>query len=130
MIHRIISTLVLTLVFLTCAMAQEPPAPYANQTERYCKVIVTWSPNNGSGNRVCGAMIDYGNALPRLRSRRQMLILRGDSNDPMRFNSPIDILNYMNSQGWTLVHAFEHGEEDIRYLMKKLVSSEPTAIKP
>lgn len=100
-------------------LAQDPPAPYPNQTEQYCKIIITWTPGDGSGNRVCGAMIDYGNPVPRFRAKRQLLMLRDDANQPMRFNSPVDILNYMNSKGWNLVHAFEHGEEDIRYLMKR-----------
>ena len=111
-------------------LAQEPPAPYPNQTERYCKVIVTWAPADGSGNRVCGAMLDYGNPLPRFRSQRRSLMLRDSKEQVMRFSSPIDILNYMNSLGWNLVHAFEHGEDDIRYLMRKPVTSAPTAIKP
>jgi hypothetical protein len=99
-------------------LAQDPPAPYPNQTEQYCKVIITWAPNDERGNRVCGAMIDYGNPLPRFRARRQNLILRDESKEPMRFNSPVVILNYMNSKGWQLVHTFEHGEE-VRYLMKR-----------
>ncbi|MFK7970327.1 MAG: hypothetical protein AB8F95_08170 [Bacteroidia bacterium] len=120
MILKRLSTLLGVFIgFILAALAQEPPAPYPNQTERYCKVIVTWTPGNGSGNRVCGAMLDYGNPAPRMRSQRQSLILRDDKKQPMRFNSPVDILNYMNSLGWTLVHAFEHGEEDIRYLMKQ-----------
>ncbi|MEZ4687737.1 MAG: hypothetical protein R3B47_17240 [Bacteroidia bacterium] len=100
-------------------LAQDPPAPYPHQTEQYCKVIITWTPNDGSGNQVCGAMIDFGNPVPRFRSKRQLLILRDDAAEPLRFNSPVDILNYMNSKGWSLVHAFEQGDEDIRYLMKR-----------
>ena len=119
MIQKLLAIVGFTTAMFSGILAQEPPAPYPNQTEAYCKVIITWSPNDGSGNRVCGAMLDYGNPLPRFRSQRQMMILRDEKKQPMRFHSPIDILNYMNSQGWTLVHAFEHGEEDIRYLMKR-----------
>jgi hypothetical protein len=49
---------------------------------------------------ICTGVLDIGEL-------KTWLIADSSGNKPMRFNSPIDIFNYLSAQGWSFVNSIE-----------------------
>ena len=116
----------LTLLALSCglslsAAAQTAPAttaPAATRTEEYCMVLVT---AKMLSNKVT-ITIDFGQERRFFADNRY----RDEEGKVQTFNSVIDALNYMNSQGWEFVNAYAitvNGLNVYHYVMKRKVSA-------
>jgi len=71
--------------------------------EQYCRVMIT---NRALSTKV-NIEIDFGEERKLFRDNR----LRDEMSGKLkRFNSVIDALNYMGSQGWSLVNAIQFGD--------------------
>ncbi|GAA4306511.1 hypothetical protein [Nibribacter koreensis] len=79
------------LVCLTSTIKAQTPTP--QRTEEYCQITKTGK------NTI---RIDYGQEL--LYGAESYI--KDDKGKPMKFNSVIDALNYLNSKGWELVSSF------------------------
>ncbi|RNI30548.1 hypothetical protein [Rufibacter latericius] len=95
------------------SFAQDQPA---KRTEEYCDAFM-WEKTFGKQFYMS---VDFGNAQ---QKRGEKLL--DTSGNPLEFISPIDALNYLNRQGWELVHVYVLREDktDYRhYVMKRKVS--------
>jgi hypothetical protein len=82
------------------------------RTEEYCKV---WTFNE-IGRSGVEARIDYG------QERRSVadIQIRDESGRPVRFHSAMDVLNYLNGEGWELVSAvYDQDHENMFYIMRR-----------
>ncbi|MEO0469645.1 MAG: hypothetical protein AAF206_08505 [Bacteroidota bacterium] len=110
--------LLLTTTFFLSTNAQQ-----INRTEEYCSVEVECIFQKGN-IRSYGALVDYGQPVERrgigsiLRARR----ITDESGERTLFNSAIDILNYMNSDGWELVEVIVKDDDNREFIMKRKVS--------
>ena len=113
-------SLFLALLLTAAALhgqSQQLPAASAGtaRTEEYCMLNVRHK-LNGKVN----ISIDYG--------QRQKLfsanIFRDEAGRPVEFNSVIDALNWLNSQGWEFVNAYgDEGDEASHYIMRRRIAS-------
>ncbi|SEG36394.1 hypothetical protein [Vibrio hangzhouensis] len=81
------------------ASSPEPTARQA-QTEQYALMVASGKLLSLSKWKV---EVDFGQALEIGIKNKDLL--RDDNGNTLSFNSPMDALNFMNSQGWTLVSA-------------------------
>ena len=99
---------------------QLPTAPAATvraptaRTEEYC-MLNAWHKLNGKVN----ISIDYG--------QRQKLfsanVFLDEAGRPVEFNSVIDALNWLNSQGWEFVNAYgDEGDKASHYIMRRRIA--------
>ena len=112
-----LSLLLFSVVFSFFVTAQE-----FTRSEEYCSVEVECVFQKGA-TRTYGALVDYGQPILRqginstIRGRR----LTDEYGERMRFNSAIDILNYMNADGWELVEVIVKSDTDREFIMKRKV---------
>ncbi|MCY9871555.1 hypothetical protein [Vibrio barjaei] len=85
---------------LTASYAASSPEPTAReaQTEQYAMVIASGKLLSLTKWKV---EVDFGQELE--ISVKNKGLLRDENGKTISFNSPMDALNYMNSQGWVLV---------------------------
>lgn len=110
--HLVFTTLLsFTALF---AIAQQ-----LNTIEQYCTVKIFHSVIGGATITIDGGKDDI--MMHRLGKR-----LKDSSNILIRFKSPIDALNYMEKQGWKLVHTVSNGSDnnDFLYLFKRELKKE------
>ena len=92
---KIISTSIFLSWISLCATAQDPA-----MIEQYCKLTA----NSKVFSNKFHITIDFGDIEKKWHKDYR---LRDEkTGKPKEFNSVIDALNYMGSQGWTLVNAF------------------------
>ena len=107
----------LALIAVSCsAFAQD-----SSKVEQYCRLIAQ---NRLLSNRV-NIDVDFGDAR-RLFSDNRM---RDEETGKLKkFNTVVDALNYMGSQGWILVNAFPVNDgtnnTTLHYYFKKTVRKE------
>ena len=98
--------------------AQQPATPVGApvRTEEYCQVKA-WQKLNGK----VSVSIDYGQQH-QLLSRN---LYRAAEGRPVEFNSEIDALNWLNTQGWEFVNAYVTGGDSSisYYVMRRRVTS-------
>ena len=98
--------------------AQQPAATAVpTRTEEYCQLNAQQK-LNGKIN----ISIDYGQQQ-KFFSRN---LFRDSEGKPVEFNSVIDALNWLNSQGWEFVNAYvqvEDGSSVSHYVMRRRVTS-------
>lgn len=101
-INKFFLTPILTLFLCSTALAANSTEsnPRANQTEQYAMVIASGKMLSLTQWKV---EVDFGQELQ--IGIRNKDLLRDDEGKVIPFNSPMDALNYMNSQGWVLVSA-------------------------
>lgn len=87
-------------VSLSYAATSPEPATRHAQTEQYAMVIASGKLLSLTKWKV---EVDFGQALEIGIKNKDLL--RDDNGNTLSFNSPMDALNFMNSQGWTLVSA-------------------------
>lgn len=109
-------TLLLFCAIAFAATAQQDTTATANQKKyTYCEIV--------SSPALAGAKItveiDYGQKTKVFQDTR----LKGKDGKPIKFNSTIDALNYMGSDGWELVQVYTttYSADTFRYhyLLKK-----------
>ena len=92
----------------------------STKTEQYCRVIAF---NKLLSSKV-NIDVDFGDERKFFRDNR----LRDEESGKLKkFNTVIDALNYMGSQGWTLVNAFpvyDGSNSTYHYYFKKLFLKE------
>ena len=95
--------------------AQQPMASSSavKRTEEYCQVQ-SWPKLNGK----FVVSIDYGQQQKLLSAN----VYRNAEGQPIEFNSVIDALNWLNSQGWELVNAYGEGTTST-FVMRRRLSS-------
>ncbi len=88
------------LLPLTASHAASSPEPTArqSQTEQYAMVIASGKLLSLTKWKV---EVDFGQELE--IGVRNKDLLRDENGKTIAFNSPMDALNFMNSQGWVLV---------------------------
>ncbi|MBO0359038.1 hypothetical protein J0X19_13850 [Hymenobacter sp. BT186] len=106
--------IVLTGAALT-AQAQQPVAGSSaiKRTEEYCQVQ-SWAKLNGK----FVVAIDYGQERKLLSAN----VYRDAAGQPIEFNSVIDALNWLNSQGWELVNGYGEGTTNTFVMRRRLPS--------
>ena len=112
--YALLLTICLLLGALT-SQAQSAPAP--KQTELYCMVLATARPFSTK----VSITLDYGQETKFFGDRGTV---RDESGNVQKFNSVIDALNYMNSQGWMFVNAYAitvGGQNVYHYVMRRPV---------
>jgi hypothetical protein len=85
----------------------------SSKVEQYCQVIAT----PGLLNNKVTIDIDFGEEKSLWRDTR----LRTDGGRIKKFNTVIDVLNYMDREGWTFINAFpvRMGETEIYHFAFK-----------
>lgn len=108
----VLLTLLLTGTAMS-AQAQQAAKPVGiiGRTEEYCQVE-SWTKLNGK----TAVAIDYGQQQE-LLSRN---VYRDAEGKPLEFNSVIDALNWLNSQGWELVNAYSK-DKISQYVMRRRI---------
>ncbi|WP_210489061.1 hypothetical protein [Rufibacter aurantiacus] len=110
---KLLMPILFALCFTSTSVAQDQPA---KRTEEYCDAFM-WEKTFGKQFYMS---VDFGSA----QQKRGEKLLDASGN-PLEFISPIDALNYMNRQGWELVHVYVVREDktDFRhYVMKRKLS--------
>ena len=114
--------LLITVVLLSVSLVSfaQPSAPIAQgpvRTEEYCQ-LKTFQKFNGKIN----ISIDYG--------QQQKLIalnlFRDATGRAIEFNSVVDALNWLNTQGWEFVNAYamvNDGDSCTYYVMRRRLTS-------
>jgi len=96
--------------------SQQLPATPAGaaRTEEYCQLNAAWLKFNGK----VAIFIDYGQPQNTLTTNA----LRDEKGRAVEFNSVIDALNWLNTQGWELVSA--HSDDaNSYYVMRRRITS-------
>lgn len=102
--------LIFTIALFT-SIAFATAAQDTTMVEQYCRMVIT-----GRGSKVV-IDIDFGEER---RSFGYTWLRDEMTGKVKKFNSIVDALNYMGSQGWLLVNAFPIGESHIyHYYFKK-----------
>ena len=85
----------------------------SSKVEQYCQVIAT----PGSLSNKVTIDIDFGEEKSLWRDTR----LKTDGGKIKKFNTIIDVLNYMGKEGWTFINAFpvRTGETEIYHFAFK-----------
>ena len=86
-------------VFMVCANAQSNDSIQFQSKFLYCQIVGT---GNLFGTKV-KIDIDYGQEVSFWKQDRR---LRGDDGKSVKFNSMVDALNYMGTEGWEFVQAY------------------------
>ncbi|WP_207430111.1 hypothetical protein [Sabulibacter ruber] len=113
---KILSALLLTGLICITTYAQDLPTQNSpvKRTEEYCDVTII----DRMGHKVA-ISIDYGQD-PKIARES----VKDDKGKPMLFNSPIEVLHYMNAQGWELVERYMDPTQRVdnrHYLLKRKV---------
>ena len=88
------------LVVAPAALTQESNAKkYANQSEEYLAITAVGKAFSTKWK----VEVDFGQAFE--WSVKNKDLLRDEKGQVVSFNSPVDALNFLNSQGWKLVTA-------------------------
>ncbi|WP_112479151.1 hypothetical protein [Vibrio variabilis] len=134
-IYKVFLTPLLTLAMCSTALAAkspepnspepnspEPnspePKPRSNQTEQYAMVIASGKMLSLTQWKV---EVDFGQALKIGLKNKDLL--RDEKGKTLSFNSPMDALNYMNSQGWVLVSANSTDNRFTAVIKRKVIES-------
>jgi hypothetical protein len=108
--------LFILLIALFCsfsALAQTSP----KQAEQYCQVLASAKPFSTK----VSITVDYGQETKLFGDRG---VVRSEDGKIQNFNSVIDALNYMSSQGWQFVNAYAitvGGQNVYHYVMRRVV---------
>jgi hypothetical protein len=109
--------LALAALASTPSLAQTAPAAVAvKQTEQYCMVMAT---SKLFSTKVT-VTLDYGQETKFFGGGAN--IVKDEAGKIQAFNSVVDALNYMNSQGWEFVNAYVitvANQNVYHYLMRK-----------
>lgn len=92
----------------------EKKKDYGNQTEEYCTVYAVGKEFSTKWK----VEVDFGQKFE--WSLRNKDLLRGPDGKMMKFDSPVDAINYLNASGWTVVSAYGN-DEYLGALMKRPV---------
>jgi hypothetical protein len=104
--------LIFTTVFFT-SIALATAAQDTTMVEQYCRIVIT----GRSFTTKVVIDVDFGEER---RSSGFNWLKDEMTGKVKKFNSIVDALNYMGSQGWSLVNAFPVGESHIyHYYFKK-----------
>jgi tryptophan synthase beta subunit len=99
------------------AQAQDStPTPTVKQTEQYCMVMATARPFTTKVT----VTLDYGQATKLFGMNDN--VVKDEAGKITAFNSVVDALNYMNSQGWEFVNAYAitiAGQNVYHFLMRR-----------
>lgn len=113
-------TLTISLL-LACASlaghAQQPGSPAPVRTEEYCQLQAF---NKFNGKVILS--VDYGQQQKLLG----LNIFRNAQGQPIEFNSVIDALNWLNTQGWEFVNAYvtvDGGSSTSYYVLRRRLRS-------
>ena len=104
---------------ISSAQAQTEPAPAPSsftRTEEYCQVLAT---SKLLSTKVT-ITVDYGQETKLFAFKDTRL--KDATGQVQAFNSVIDALNYMNSQGWEFVNAYAitlSGQNVYHYVMRR-----------
>ena len=99
-LRRVMLLLLCLVLPVFCAQAQTIASkPYENQSEAYLAITAVGK----TFSLKWKVEVDFGQALQ--ISLRNKDLLRDEKGEVISFDSPIDALNYLNSQGWELVTA-------------------------
>jgi hypothetical protein len=125
-IHKVFLTPLLTLAMCSTALAAKSPEPNSpepksrsNQTEQYAMVIASGKMLSLTQWKV---EVDFGQALKIGLKNKDLL--RDEEGKTLSFNSPMDALNYMNSQGWVLVSANSTDNRFTAVIKRKVIESD------
>ena len=91
------------------------------QTEAYCMIVGTKVPLK----KKVTVQVDFGQGINGWKPKESML--KDERGKPIKFESMIDALNYMSSQGWTFVDAYAvtAGSQNVyHWIMSKVVISD------
>lgn len=99
---KLLPLMMLFILPMSSSYAASSPEPTTRhtQTEQYAMVIASGKLLSLTKWKV---EVDFGQALEIGIKNKDLL--RDDNGNTLSFNSPMDALNFMNSQGWTLVSA-------------------------
>jgi hypothetical protein len=101
----------LTIAFILTAFISNAQS---EKVEQYCEVLGM----SGAFSTKVTINIDYGDAKSIWKDNR----VKNEDGSVKKFNSMIDALNYMGSEGWKLVNAFlvtASGQNVYHYVFKK-----------
>ncbi|MEX0333371.1 hypothetical protein [Vibrio tubiashii] len=120
-IHKVFLTPLLTFAMCSTVMAAKSPEPTsrANQTEQYAMVTASGKMLSITQWKV---EVDFGQALEIGIKNKDLL--RDEEGKTISFNSPMDTLNYMNSQGWKLVSANFNDNRFIAIVKRAVVEND------
>ena len=103
-----------------------PGMLYAQKLEKYCEIMAI---GKMFSSKVT-ITVDFGEQRGFFKDTR----LRDEEGDVVKFNSTIDALNYMGTQGWKLVNAFpiSNGNQNVYHFFfkKEYDASELTPVAP
>jgi hypothetical protein len=113
-------TLLLCAGMFCCSQAAQAqdstPTPTVKQTEQYCMVMATARPFTTKVT----VTLDYGQATKLFGMNDN--VVKDEAGKITAFNSVVDALNYMNSQGWEFVNAYAitiAGQNVYHFLMRR-----------
>ena len=95
-----------------------------SEQEIYCEVV---SKQVGLLKKKVQIEVDFGNPKGLFSSSAGNVLCDEETGKKIEFNSMIDALNYMSSQGWRFVNAYSMVDKDehvYHYIMRKLVTIE------
>lgn len=120
-IHKAFLTPLLTLAMCSTTLAAKSPEPTSrsSQTEQYAMVIASGKMLSLTQWKV---EVDFGQALKIGIKNKDLL--RDEEGKTLSFNSPMDALNYMNSQGWVLVSANSTDNRFTAVIKRKVIKSD------
>lgn len=85
---------------------------YGNQTEEYCTVYAIGKEFSTKWK----VEVDFGQKFE--WSLKNKDLLRGSDGKMIKFDSPVDAINFLNASGWTVVSAYGN-DEYLGALMKR-----------
>ena len=101
--------------WLAITFVLEGQAQTYQRTQEYCEFVV--EPLLISDK--CHARVDYGQTRSRGLFQDVDKLRNPQTQEAMEFNSAIDVLHYMNEQGWELVQVYVADSSDERYLLRR-----------
>jgi len=110
--------LFILLIALFCSLSVSAQSTnQLKQTEQYCQVLASAKPFSTK----VSITVDYGQETKFFGDRG---VVRSEDGKIQSFNSVIDALNYMSSQGWQFVNAYAitvGGQNVYHYVMRRIV---------
>lgn len=97
-------------VFFSFTMFSQTTIDSVSVKAAYCEIVGT----QGLFSSKLTIMIDYGQKTNFWKPQNNML--SGEDGKPIKFNSMIDVLNLMNSEGWDFVNAYAIGDAQKGYV--------------
>jgi len=92
--------------------------------EIYCEIVAKES---GLLKKKVKIQVDFGNKKSLFRELAGDPLKDNETGKTICFNSIIDALNYMSSEGWLLVNAYSMTDKDqtsvLHYLMRKKITT-------